>query len=391
MRPLGRATLAAVLGSLLLAAASTPGVHASGGPGPPNGNWCNPVVGGQVGATTPVPVQVGATVNCPFASGPTGTPTGPSGPTGGPGPFPPGQPCSYVINQPVKIVVGPGGTVAELDPNANGTQYAQIGYPPDLAPVPIVTQESSDIYMPYLFTGTADGTGHCTVGVKAQLGCPNPVAFTNFVVAGNICWQTFPHAAIGGGITPGQLVPYLDAASLLRFISIGTLSSLPDNPNAGLVNIGTCFFLNGATFQGLGGAPQPITQPAAYTMSLSQPLNDGTGRFIFYVFVITLAFTGAEWDFGDSPTLPEVPDPTLPPSCQGVAAELAVSHTYRKYGTFQVSVTEHYDVTVQEFWDDANGPNPPRTLNGLVPRITRVLGPYTKTVIQEEGVPVGAA
>lgn len=384
MRRRGRATFAAAFGSLVLMAASTPGVHASGGPGGGNGDNCKPVVGGQVGATTPVPISESAKVICPFASGPTGTPTGPSGPR--PGPFQPGQNCWYVTYQPVKIQVGAGGSVTEFDPNANGALGPGLGYPPDLAPVPIVEQENNDIYMPFRFSGKADANGNCTVNVTSQLGCPNPVPFTNFVVAGNICWQTFPHPAVGGGIPPGQIVPFIDAANLLQFIGVGTISSLPADPNPGLVNIGTCFFLNGATFTALGGGPQPITTPAFYTMSVSQPVNDGTGRLIFYVFRIELAFTGLTWDFGDGST---TPDPTPPGPCTTVPAELRASHTYHAYGTFPVTITEHYDVTVEEFWEDANGANPPIVLNGLIPPITRVLGPFPKTVIQEEGVPVG--
>jgi hypothetical protein len=370
---------------MLLVAASTPSVHASGGPGGGNGDNCQPVVGGQVGATTPVPISENARVNCPFASGPTGTPTGPSGPQ--PGPFQPGQNCWYVTYLPVKIQVGAGGSVTEFDPNANGLLGPGLGYPPDLAPVPIVEQESYDIYMPYRFSGRADANGNCTVNVTSRLGCPDPVPFTNFVVVGNICWKTSLHRAVGGGIPPGQVVPFLDAANLLQFIGVGTITSLPADPRPSLVNIGTCFFLNGATFTALGGGPQPITTPAFYTMSVSQPLNDGTGRLIFYVFRIELAFSGLTWDFGDGST---TPDATLPGPCQGVPAEIAASHTYRGYGTFPVTITEHYDVTVEEFWEDANGDNPPIVLSGLIPPITRVLGPFPKTVIQEEGVPVGS-
>ncbi len=386
MRRKGRSAIAALVGGALLSAVSAPSALASGGPGPANGDNCIPTVGGHVGATTPVPVQETARLPCPLVSGPTGVPAGPPGPL--PGPFQPGQSCSYVIYQPVKIMVTSGGGVDELDPNASGTQYATIGYPNDLKLVPLTTQESANIYMPYLFKGRADANGNCTVSVTSQLGCPNPVPFTNFVVVGNICWFTQPNVVVGPGITPGQLAPYLDTANLLQFIHVGTMSSLPNNPNAGLVSIGTCFFVRGASFQGLGGGPQPITQPAFYTMSVSAPVNDGTGRFIFYVFRIELAFTGADWDFGDGST---VPDPALPQPCQGVPADLRVSHTYQKYGTFQVSITEHYDVTVDEFWEDANGGNGPVTLTGIVPPITRVLGPYTKQVIQEEGVPVGGA
>jgi hypothetical protein len=387
MRRRGRAFVAAVFGGLLVTAAGTPGVHASGGPGGANGAACNPVVGGQVGATNPVPVSESATVDCPFASGPTGTPTGPGGSRGGPGPFQPGQDCSYVIYQPVKIVVGGGGSVTEMDPNATASSYTPIGYPKDLAPVPVVTQESSDIYMPYKFSGKADANGDCTVNVKSQLGCPDPVPFTNFVVAGNVCWQTFPHPATGGGIDPGTLVPFLDRANLLQFVSLGTISSRPDNPNPGLVNTGTCFFLNGATFRGLGGAPQPVTQPAFFTMSVSQPLNDGTGRMIFYVFKIelSLASSGIAWNFGDGST---TPDANPPGACLGGPDEVVASHTYLRYGTFPVSVTENFTVNVQEFWEDASGDHGPIAVPGPVipPQTVPV---YTKTVVQEEGVPVG--
>jgi hypothetical protein len=211
------------------------------------------------------------------------------------------------------------------------------------------------------------------------------VPFTNFVVAGTVCWQTFPHAAVGGGLTPGQVIPFIDPAKVLQFINVGTIASLPDNPNVGLVNVGTCFFVNGATFTGVGGAPLPITQPAFYSMNVSQPLNDGTGRFIFYAFKIEVALDSLTWNFGDG----GAPDSNLPGPCAAKQAEISVSHSYQGYGTFQVTITENFAVTVQEFWEDATGEHGPITLAGVVPPIARVLGPYPKTIVQEEGVPVG--
>src|SRR5258708_31202421 len=112
--------------------------------------------------------------------------------------------------------VGEGGTVTAAAPNATGRQNAALGYPPDLAPVPVIEQESYDIYMPYLFSGTADGTGFCTVNVKSQLGCPNPQPFTNFLVARNISSTTTPPPAIRPALDPGQVVPLLSAANLLQ-------------------------------------------------------------------------------------------------------------------------------------------------------------------------------
>lgn len=373
-----------MVGTLLLTAVLTPQAEASGGPGGANDAGCTPTVGGHVGATTPVPITENTSIDCPLPSGPPGVRTGPSGPL--PGPFTPGQDCMYVTYQPVKLAVTGDGGVIEYDPSATGAYGGGLSYPNDLKLVPLTTSLQYDIYIPYRFDGKADPGGHCTIPNPGfHLGCPDPEPFTNFVVVGNICWHTVPNAVVGTGIPPGPLRAFIDQAALLQFIQVGSISSLPDNPNAGLVNIGTCFFVTGARFQAAGTTPQPISQPATYQMSVSQPVNDGSGRFIFYVFRIRLAFTGAEWDFGDGP---QVLDAALPPACQGVPADLAVSHTYRRYGNFQVTVTEHFDVTVDEFWEDANQENH-LTLTGLIPPITRTLALYPKQVIQEEGVPVG--
>jgi hypothetical protein len=388
MRPVVTSRIVPLLAAALLVATGIPQVHASGGPGGASSDSCQPTVGGQVGATTPVPVAENATVNCPYASGAPGVPYGPPATVSG-GALQPGQGCSYLLYRPIKFVVTAGGDATELDPSLDGSQYTSLPYPPDLRPVAVEAAQDSFVYLPVVFTGKADANGQCTVPNPGwQLGCPNPQPFTNFVVAGNVCWrQDTTKAAIGPGLPAAQLRPYLDQAALLQLINVGTLSSRPDQPHPGLVNIGTCFFVTGASYQGPGGVPRPIQQPATFQMSVSQPLNDGSGRFIFYVFRITLALT-AQWDFGDGSS---TPDPSLPPECAGVTADIAVSHTYRRYGTFQVFFHERFDVTIQEFWWDANQGHGPIPLQGVIPPITRDLGPYSKQVVQEEGVPVGGA
>lgn len=376
---------AALVGGTLLFAALTPAAHASGVPGSGNGAGCNPTVGGHVGATTPVPVSESAVVNCPVVSGPPGQPYGAPSNLQGPR-LTPGQGCSYVVYRPIKIEVTADGKVYEHDPANDGSSYGSIGYPEDLKMIPVGTAENSNIYLPTRFNGRADANGNCTIPDPGwRLGCPDPQPFTNFVVAGNICWFTTPNAVNAPGINPPTLLRFLDQAALVQFINVGAMSSLPDNPNAGLVNIGTCFFVTGATFQGFGNT-LPIGQPATFEMSVSQPVGDGTNRFIFYVFRITIAFQGADWNFGDGDS---TTDAGLPGPCQGVQADIAVSHTYRRYGTFPVTITEHFGVTVDEFWADAGGQHGPIRLNGLIPPIDRVLTVYNKPVIQEEGVPVG--
>ncbi|HXM54163.1 MAG TPA: hypothetical protein VOB72_02150 [Candidatus Dormibacteraeota bacterium] len=373
------------MGGLLLTAALTPSAQASGGPGGGNGAGCNPTVGGHVGATSPVPVSESATVNCPLVSGAPGVPYGPPSNLSGPK-LTPGQGCSYVVYRPIKVEVTSDGNVIEHDPSNDGSQYGSLTYPGDLKLIPVTTAQSNNIYLPTRFNGKADASGNCTIPDPGwALGCPDPVMFTNFVVAGNVCWFTTPNAVNAPPLPAPTLLRFLDQAQLLQFIHIGSFSSLPDNPNAGLVNIGTCYFVNGAAFQA-AGALQPIQQPVTLEMSVSQPVNDGTGRFIFYVFRITIAYTGATWDFDDGST---TPDATLPDACQAVQADIKVSHTYRKYGTFNVTITENFAVTVNEFWSDSAGQHGPVPVAGAFPPIARILGPYQKVVIQEEGVPVG--
>jgi len=387
----GIARLALVLATAaVLVIASAPPAFASGAGGA-TGSPCTPTAGGSVGATNPVPIAANASVSCPMVSGPTGTPYGPGQSRGSPPGGPPGQPCQYVVEQPSKVqVTGPNSAV-QMDADYTGTRYGSFSYPSYMALYPVQVAAKYDVFTPYLFTGKYDANGRCTVPVGGniapgwQLGCPNPYAFYNIVIAGNLCSTQYPNAvARPNGLNPGAIIPFLNQANLLQFINLGKLSSLPNNPNAGLVNIGTCYFIVGATFTTPGGPPQSVQKPATYEMTISEPVNDGTGRYVWYVFRIQVAFQGPTWDFGDNST---VEDPQLPGPCTGVTADVAVSHTYSRYGTFQVSVTEHYVVTVDEYWSDSNTQYH-LTLNNLIPPINRTLGPYTKTVLQEVGIPV---
>jgi len=328
-----------------------------------------------------------------MVSGPTGVPYGLSQPKGSPsGGGTPGQPCQYVIEQPVKVQVTGPDTAIELDPGYTGNYSGGFSYPSYMSLYPVMVASKYNVFMPYLYTGKYDANGQCTVPVGGkiapgwQLGCPNPYPFYNIVVAGNLCSTQYPNAvARPGGMDRGTIANALGATNLLQWINIGTLSSLPDNSNAGLVNIGTCFFVTGANFTVPGGPPQSVQQPVYYEMSLSEAVNDGTGRYVFYVFRIKVALLAVDWNFGDGSS--QV-DPQLPAPCTGIPYDIAASHTYTRYGTFPVSVTEHYGATVDEYWSDADPPGEHHlTLNNIFGPIDRTLGPYAKPVLQEVGVP----
>jgi hypothetical protein len=387
----GTIRLAAVSGAAVLLISWGPPAHASGGTGSGSGNACNPVAGGQVGATNPVAISANATVNCPMVSGPTGVPYGNSQSRGSVSRGTPAQPCQYLVERPTKVQVTGPNSALQMDADYTGTKYGGFSYPSYMALYPVQVAAKYNVFTPYLFTGKYDANGQCTVPVGGniapgwQLGCPNPIPFYNIVVAGNLCNTEYPNAVVRpGGMNPGAVVPYLDRANLLQYINIGKVSSMPDNPNKGLVNIGTCFFIDGANFTVPGGGPpQPVLQPITYEMSVSEPVNDGTGRFVFYVFRITVALQGIDWDFGDH-------DPTyttqLPAPCTNGAHDIAVSHTYTRYGDYQVQVIEHYGATVDEYWSDADGEHH-RGLGNLLAVPPQQLPGYPKSILQEVGVP----
>jgi hypothetical protein len=387
----GTVRLAAVFGLAALLISSGPSAYASGGTGSGSGNACTPIGGGQIGATSPVPIAANATVNCPMVSGPTGVPYGNSQSRGSVSRGTPGQPCQYLVERPTKVQVTGPNSALQMDSDYTGTKYGGFSYPSYMALYPVQVAAKYNVFTPYLFTGKYDANGQCTVPVGGniapgwQLGCPNPIPFYNIVVAGNLCNTQYPNAVVRpGGMNPGAVVPYLDQANLLQYINIGNLSSLP--ANKGLVNIGTCFFINGANFTVPGGGPpQPVLQPITYEMSVSEPVNDGTGRYVFYIFRIHVALMQVDWHFEDGPNGSKV-DQTLPGPCTNVPYDIAASHTYTRYGDYQVTVTEHYGVTVDEYWSDANGEFH-LALGNLLGPVDRTLGPYPKSVLQEVGVP----
>src|SRR5262245_570803 len=379
MRRGGPVRIVALSGVVVLLVTSGPPALASGGTGPGSGNGCNEVAGGRIGATTPVPIAANVTVDCPMVSGPTGVPYGNSQSRGAVSRGTPGQPCQYLVERPTKVQVTGPNSALQMDADYTGTRYGSFSYPPYMALYPVQVAANYDVFTPYLFTGKYDANGQCTVPVGGtivpgwQLGCPNPIPFYNIVVAGNLCNTEYSHAVRRpGGLPPVTIVPYLNAANLLQYINVGTLSSLPDNPNKGVVNTGTCFLVTGASFTVPGGPPQPVQQPITYEMSVSEPVNDGTGRYVFYVFRIHVALQSLDWKFGDRSS---AVDQKTPDPCQRPPDIIVASHTYIRYGDYQVTVTEHYGVTVDEYWSDADGPHH-QPLGNLLGPVDRTLGPY---------------
>lgn len=382
----GRFVVAAAAAALLVMPAR--GAMASGGAGSGNPNSCDPTITGSVGSTTPVPVTETATVHCQPASAPPG-----QGTTAPPVPTQTlnlaGQPCSYMIELPVKIVVTTGGSVIEYEPNPNGSYGNGLTWPSMYGIIPLSAAQGSNLYFPWVFTGKYDQNNQCTIPTGGwNNGCAAGVVpiIPLTGLSSNVCWVTVPNAIVGppGGIVPPPAPLFDLQRTINQSIVTGSLASMPDNPHPSLVSIGTCFFIQGASVTGANGAPQPITQPSYFEMTVPVPANDGTNRYIFYVIRVKIAYQGTSWDFGDG----GAPDPPpAPPPCAQVASSDGAVHTYHHYGTFQVTATETFGITVDEYWADATGTHHV-TLTNLIPPVTRTLGPYPKTILQEEGVPV---
>jgi hypothetical protein len=250
-----------------------------------------------------------------------------------------------------------------------------------------------DPFLPFIFNGTWNANGQCEaiqgVGTGWVEGCNG----TNTVIVNALCkdWFNTPVPVAAGpiGVPPG-----IDLNGLVqgRFTG-GQISSQPNNPNPGLVNVPTCYYVTGMTVAG-GGNP---TQDHFWEQIVQGP-GITEGRHIYYVILIHVSYQQTVWDFGDGTTV-TIPQggasPETPPSqCGNVPGQqFLVAHTYRQYSTagqFPVVVTHQFGVDVREMWQDAGGTHEVDFPNAVPPVAVGAQNqPYVKQVVQEEGVPVG--
>lgn len=286
-----------------------------------------------------------------------------------------GAPCSVLFYAPVKFQnlpatihatwtspAGPAGA-ANLDPNSTGEVLSASG----------ATAATNDVFAVYSRTGTLQGQ-QCQAsgpwGDFCQLGEPsaNP----------DPCILTQPHRIVPADSPPPSIAPYI--ANVVRDLraSAGTVHSLP-SPN-GLVNLPTCFWLEG------------MGVPAERDLRLVLPgPPDGSGRRIYYTYLVRVFFAGTEWDFDD----PYGNGQVLPHPACGQHAQLT-AHSYQMIsekrggdGLYHVTASERYQVTVDLYWDDTYGPHH-RTVDPGVPMPITVSPPqpYTQYVGQVEAIPM---
>jgi hypothetical protein len=251
-----------------------------------------------------------------------------------------------------------------------------------------------DYYMTWWYDGTwkrqPDGTLKC-----AGQGWQNRCSGQGLTVQ---CFDFVPRGVAAPGPLPLTALGFDLNAFLAHRVYGGKITALPDNPNPGLTNIGTCFYVSGMTAD---RQPTDPRQDVYWEQIVPGPPVDDRGHQVYFVFVIHVFYSRTVWNFGDGgddvaiPVNGTSPDP-IPRECGPVPnQQFLVSHVYHKYSPpagFQVTVMHHYGVDVTEVWTDTNGQTNRQEFAPAIPDLQIPGDPpggFFKQVIQEEGVPVG--
>jgi hypothetical protein len=365
--------------------------------------------------TNPKQIDGSASLECPA---PGNNSPGGFGPTGGPTQFnnppPPvdGTPCQMVYRTPVLIRNSSKGTefqdmepanviAPDSTPNfvANPWRGGYFGVSTVVNPFPsdyisgdewLFLAGHRDYFTTWTYNGTwkkqPDGSFKCMALNTG--GWSMPCSGKSLIVQ---CFD-FVTQTVVPNAPPPPLPPGFDANAFLKgLVFAGNISSIPQDPHPGVTNLPVCFYVSGMTINGQLADP---TQDVWWEQIVLGPPVDPQGRSIYFVFRIHVFYRFSEWSFGDQGTAdlpaPGSADPLCPPRNGG--QQLVASHTYTQYSPgqsgFPVTVTHHFGIDVQEVWVDSR----PGTQQGNPPQIPDVTipsAPFAKTIVQEEGVPVG--
>ncbi len=384
--------------ALLLATASGGGGH------PPVGNLaCTSDFRVFTQQTVPVPVDGHAQVICP----PPGAPPGQGFPPPSSAPIPSGsgiplgQPCSFVLREPITIT-----------PTANGDATVQFQQPPAVAasgvlanPMPLHyfinagrSTSAAELHSFIMFAGLMDGfmefPFHGTGQSDGTCGPLNndanwPLHCWFQVPAGCSMWTSHFIPTGGAGLPPSAISGQaLNLAGDLRtHVFPGTMSAMPSQ--AGVAQTPTCFFLDGVRVDSL----DILNNAAWFEMVLVGPPIDASNRHILYIFRIEVTYDGVTWDFGDGDSSQAPLTQPFDGLCAG--HQLTVGHVYTHYSPagqpYRVTATEHFGVHAWEFWNDTTT-HAIQLPDSQLPHIAVTMptgGPLLKTIYQVEGVPVG--
>lgn len=340
--------------------------------GHPSPSSCSPTYAGTVSNDSRlVTYQAGATISCyrpgntgPYGASSTISYTAPAN----------GTYCELFDDVPVTLEdfpayiraawTAPDGTagVGEIDPSADGALLSQAGQ----------IAATDDIYAVYARQGTYQG-GQCQPQGPWVDYCG---AFQASPVT-DPCILAQPHIITPATSPPPSITPYLQEVVKEIHAGAGTIASLPMR---GLVNLPTCFWINGIT----------VSPDTYQTLVLAGP-PDPSGRRIYYTYVIHVWFGGVEWNFDD----PFGNDQVQPNVACGQHPQLT-AHSYQMISDkrhpdhmYEVTAAEQYYIFVTVYWDDSYGTHELNVNPGIQMPITVTPPPYGQYVGQVEGIPVG--
>jgi hypothetical protein len=322
-------------------------------------------------------------------------------------PLPPaGSACQLVIYEPDTYQINPDGSVTQFSPSPypTGPSYTYpTQYGNFMGKMIAGTAAQYNVSSPLLGIGRYDNQGNCVVPPVPQqgngpgwtTGCafpwqnlPGLDPYLQFApVSATLCFHLTPNAVLVNPQDPvviGQLLT--DIGTLRGLVDAGTIASMPQL--AGLVNTQTCFWIL---------PPADPNRNAFNSATYDIVIHgnpDGTNRVVYYTFRITLAAPTLTWNWGDNTSGVQDDGQASPCSGQHPNAVASWGHVYRQYNpAYQVTVTEHYGMTIDEYWYDPQNPGQPghaavdpAALG--IPPLDLVAGPYAQPVIQEMGVPI---
>jgi hypothetical protein len=207
--------------------------------------------------------------------------------------------AEYRVEAPPSTIVGQSVSVDPSNPGIVDFGWSGTFIPYGISAADYEHAGTMNAFEPWDFIGqwTAQGLCKGTQGINTGWveDCgPGPV---NTVTADAVCvhWRPPGAPVVGGPIGIGGLPIDLNAFLRGQFKG-GTISSLPNNPNPGLINVGTCFSITGMAIQGGGN---PLGQQTWEQIVQGPEIAGTDGRHIYYTLVIRVSYRGTDWNWGD--------------------------------------------------------------------------------------------
>jgi len=292
-----------------------------------------------------------------------------------PGAVPDGTGCQFFYYAPVtfqnlptfirgswRTPTGEGQTTS-IDPESDGSLVSATG----------LEAPTNDVFAVYVRQGTFQDQA-CQASPRWTTFC----AEGGSASAGDPCITSQPHPITPATSPPPAVAPFVSQVVNGLHAGAGTMRSLP-SPN-GLVNLPTCFWIEGAS----------IPDERDFTLLLQGP-PDASGRSIYYTYLVRVFFAGVDWDFDDPFGNDEVqPHPACGQHPQLTAHSYPmISEKRNADGRYHVTASERYQVTVDRYWVDSYGPHHQPVDPGVpLPITISPPGPYDQYVGQVEAIPM---